>query len=199
MRNLAPATSRRTLLGALTATTAATMTPTWRKGLAKVQHAFGDEPVILVRTAQGRALSRARYHRAEEFFPTDRVHSNADHRALLYYAGITAQLGLSSFLLDVGFPDKWCAREIGLHVAKSLAYANASGLDHASQDMARLAIVLSPYNQWNEPHVFAPEPDDGGFRAGEVCQLLRSLLDRVHYTTGHPRPRGWHRSGRCHG
>src|SRR3546814_515817 len=95
----------------------------------------------------------------------------------------------SSDLLDVGFPDEWNARYVGLRVAKSLAYANATGFGHDCSDMARLAAVLTPYCRWNQVRLFGePEPDDGGLTAPEVRELLRALLDRVHDVTGHSRP-----------
>lgn len=197
MGNLAPTTSRRAVLGAFTAaTTVAVTPPTWRSALARVQRAYDDEPVKLTRTPEGRILSRARYHRAEAFLPTSRPQSRIDGRDFFYRAGIAAQLALSSHLLDVGFPDEWCARHIGLRVAKSLAYANATGLGHDCPDMMRLAEVLTPYNKWNEPHLFGPVPDDGGFVPGEIGTLLRALLDRVYRVTGHRRPRGWHSGAR---
>lgn len=91
----------------------------------------------------------------------------------------------------MGFADDWCARHIGLRVAKSLAYANATGLGHDCPDMARLATVLTPYWRWNQVRLFGePEPDDGGLMAPQVHALLRALLDRVRDVTGHPRPRG---------
>ena len=105
--------------------------------LASLHADYGDDPAAIVRTKEGRALSRRRYHVAEGFFPTE--HERADWRGYLYRAGITAQLALSSNLLDMGFADDWCARHIGLRVAKSLAYANATGLGHDCPDMARLA------------------------------------------------------------
>lgn len=151
-------------------------------------------PVTLVRTKAGRAMSRGRYHVAERFFP-DRQQANFGWHDYLYKAGITAQLALSSHLLDVGFPDGWNARHIGLRVAKSLTYANATGFGHHCPDMARLAAVLSPYWQWNRVRLFGePEPDDGGFTVAQIEPLLRALLDRVHCVTGHPRPKGWRRS-----
>ncbi|MGC7532510.1 hypothetical protein ACPWML_26185, partial [Pandoraea pneumonica] len=86
----------------LTAVTAGATAPTWRTALTRVQRAYDDDPITLTRTPSGRDLSRARYRRAEEFFPTGSPHSGMDHRDFLYRAGITAQLGLSSHLLDVG-------------------------------------------------------------------------------------------------
>ncbi|MCM8731817.1 hypothetical protein ACFO8O_12685 [Hephaestia sp. GCM10023244] len=189
MDNLAPTTSRRAMLGALTATTIATVAPSWRAALVRVQRSYDDDPVTLIRTVEGRALSRARYRRAEEFFPSGPARPRSEQRDLLYHAGITAQLGLSAHLLDVGFPDAWCARHIGLRVAKSLGYANATALGHNCPDMARLADVLSPYRKWNEPCLFTAPPDDGGFTAEQVRTLLRALLDRVRLVTGHARLR----------
>ncbi len=191
-------TSRRALLRILTATPGAALamsaTSPWSDALASLHEDYGDEPVIMTRTKDGRALSRRRYYVAEGFFP-DRRQANSGWHDYLYKAGITAQLALSSHLLDVGFPDAWNAGHIGLRVAKSLAYANATGFGHHCPDMARLAAVLSPYWQWNRVRLFGePEPDDGGFTVAQIEPLLRALLDRVHCVTGHPRPKGWHRN-----
>ena len=62
----------------------------------------------------------------------------------LYAAGIVAQPALSSHLLDIGFPDAWCARYVGFHIDRSLAYANASRFGYQCPEIARLAVVLSP-------------------------------------------------------
>ncbi len=96
-------------------------------------------------------------------------------------------------MLDIGFEDEWCVRHISLRVAKSLAYANATGLGHECSDMARLAAVLTPYWKWRKPRWGEPEPDDGGFTTEPIRPLLRALLDHVRRVTGHPRPRGWRR------
>lgn len=194
-------TSRRNLLRALsTAPVAALVVPVaspWGGALAVLHEDYGDDQAMLVRTKEGRSLSRFRYHRAEGFFPGREPRSASEWCSFLYFAGITAQLTLSAHLLDVGFDDPWCARHIGLRVAKSLAYANATGLGHDCPDMARLAVVLSPYNKWNEVRLFdEPSPDDCGFSTAEVWVLLRSLLDRVHDVTGHPYPNGWRRERR---
>ncbi|CAN5374431.1 hypothetical protein BH09PSE3_BH09PSE3_23730 [soil metagenome] len=158
-------------------------------------HSWEHEPVIMTRTKDGRALSRRRYHIAEGFLPDRQQATGLGWHDYLYKAGITAQLALSSHLLDVGFPDGWNARHIGLRVAKSLAYANATGFGHDCPDMARLAAVLSPYWQWNRVRLFGePEPDDGGFTVAQIEPLLRALLDRVRGVTGHPRPKDWRRS-----
>ncbi len=104
----------------------------------------------------------------------------------LYGSGIVAQLALSSHLLDVGFPDTWCARYIGLYVAKSLAYANASGLGLECTETARLAHVLTPYSKWNcLSRAESPWPNDGGFTYDRTRALLSALLDHVGYVTGH--------------
>lgn len=187
-------TSRRALLGALTGVPVAALavpaTSSWTEALAKLHDQYADRPPALVRTKAGRSLSRFRYHNAESFFlgiekgivrhPTDR----------LYQIGIVFQLGLSSHLLDVGFADAWCARYIGLNIARSLAYANATGLGFETTDMELLTAILSPYGKWRNasPRDVAP---DFPFSAEELRMLTRALLDRVHQVTGHPRPRGW--------
>ena len=191
-------TSRRGLLRALATApiAAAAMSPKspWGDALTSLHEDYGDEPVTMTRTKEGRTLSRRRYHIAEGFFPDRQQATGLDWHDYLYKAGITAQLALSSHLLDVGFPDGWNARHIGLRVAKSLAYANATGLGHDCPDMGRLAAILSPYWQWNRVRLFGePKPDDGGFTVERIDPLLRALLDRVHAVTGHPRPNGWQR------
>lgn len=197
MDDIAPNALRRALLGALTAAPmmalSASATPTWRGQLALLHRKYGDEAVTLVRSKYGRDFSRIRYHRAEEFLPEGEPRSGSGWHQFLYKAGITAQLGLSSHLLDVGFPDAWCASHIGLRVAKSLDYANATGFGHDCSRMARLAVVLTPYWKRNRPTFLDPMPDNGGFPATEVHRLLRNLLDHVHHVTGHRRPRGWNR------
>lgn len=193
-----PRTSRRGLLRALAtapiAAAAMSSKSPWGDALMSLHEGYGDEPVIMTRTKDGRTLSRRRYHIAEGFFPDRQQATGLGWHDYLYKAGITAQLALSSHLLDVGFPDGWNARHIGLRVAKSLAYANATGFGHDCPDMARLAAILSPYWQWNSVRLFGePKPDDGGFTVEQISPLLRALLDRVHGVTGHPRPNGWRR------
>lgn len=194
----ASATSRRALLLALTATPAAVLAAPvaspWEEALTPLHDRYDDEPATLVRTKEGRALSRFRYHNAESFFESlDRgFYDRRDE--VLYQSGIVAQLALSAHLLDVGFSDEWNARHIRLDVGKGLAYANATGFAHHCPDMARLAAVLSPYWKWGHAHQYdQPRPDDGGFTLGEVRPILRALLDRVHDVTGHPRLNGWRR------
>lgn len=195
MVELAPTTSRRALLGALTkAPAAAVFVPhilsQSEAMLSTLCDSYGDEPVKLARSKAGRSLSRERYQRAEEFFPREGPITPAGWSDFLYTAGISVQLGLSAHLLDVGFPDVWCARYIGLRIAKSLAYANATGFNHECPHMARLALVLTPYWKWNRPRQFGEaQPDDGGFAPDEVRMLLRALLDHAQRVTGHKSPR----------
>jgi hypothetical protein len=186
MDNLTPFASRRCVPGATPAPT----------GLSALWNAHEAGPVQLLRTREGRSLSRARYRRAQEFMlplgAPGVPGAPGDWPDFLYGAGIVAQLALSSHLLDVGFPDAWCARYIGLHVARSLAYANASGLGLECIETAHLAQVLSPYSKWNcRSLAEGPRPDDGGFTYGDTRALLRALVDHVGFVTGHrpARPR----------
>lgn len=195
MEQLTPTTSRRAVLRTLTTTpvvvTAIQVRTPWDEALAVLHDRYDDHPARLVRTKAGRELSEARYQRAEEFFPEREGYANSHRDHFLYFAGITAQLGLSSHLLDVGFDDRWCARHIGLRVSKSLAYANATGFGHSCEKMERLAAVLTPYWKWNTPRYRGePEPDDGGFDPDQVRSLLRALLDHVRHVTGHSQPKG---------
>lgn len=199
MEQLTRTTSRRAVLRTLTTApvvvTAIQARSPWDEELAALHNRYDDRPAELVRTKAGRELSEARYLRAEEFFPERGGYESSHRDHFLYFAGITAQLGLSSHLLDVGFDDRWCARHIGLRVAKSLAYANATGFGHDCEEMKRLAAVLTPYWKWNTPRYRGePEPDDGGFDPSEVRSLLRALLDHVRHVTGHQQPDG-RRSG----
>jgi hypothetical protein len=150
--------------------------------------AYDAPPVRLQRTREGRSLSRARYQRAEEFMLSLGSDAPTDWSDFLYYAGIVAQLALSSHLLDVGFPDDWCARHVSLHVDRSLAYANASGFGHDCIETMRLTKVLSPYWKWNHRHLIdRARPNDGGFTPDNVRVLLRALIDHVSEVTGHGR------------
>jgi hypothetical protein len=192
---VASTTSRRSLLRLLAATPVIVSTVTTSsETLAALHREHDDEPASLCRSSKGRKLSRFRYHRAESFFETLGAGILTRKSDFFYHSGVVVQLALSAHLLDIGFEDQWCARYIGLRVAKSLAYANATGLGHDCPDMARLAVVLSPYWKWNQPRPWGePEPDDDGFEADQVRPLLRSLLDHVHQVTGHPHPRALRR------
>lgn len=194
MDHIAPNPSRRAILGALTTIpTAALAMPAVLPGksaLAALWKAYGDEPVTLLRTREGRSLSRERYRRAREFFPRFGEERPGNWPNFLYHAGIAAQLALSSHLLDVGFPDRWCARHIGLQVARSMAYANATGFGHECPDMARLAVVLTPYCKWNRISLLDGMPHDGGFTPETVTAVLDNLLGQVGHVTGHALPRG---------
>ncbi len=151
--------------------------------LAALWKTYNAEPIQLMRTREGRDLSRERFRRAEEFMLSS---ASGDWFDTLYHSGIVAQLALSSHLLDVGFPDAWCARHVGLHVARSLAYANATGFGHDCERTARLAKVLTPYWKWNRRHLIdGSRPSDDGFTVTEVRALLRALIDHVGEVTGH--------------
>lgn len=191
------ATSRRALLRGLTAApiAASTIVSPWSKALAPLYERNGDEQVCLMRTRAGRLLSRERYHSAEIAFWAIEAGYFARHvRETLHQAGAAATLALCAHLLDAGFPDAWNAAHIRQDIAKALAYANATGFGHDCPEMARLAVVLSPYWKWGYPHLIGdPLLDDGGFTPDRVRPLIRALLDRVHDVTGHPRPKGF-----CH-
>jgi len=149
-----------------------------------------DEPVVLRRTRAGRSDSRFRYHNAESFFLGIEKGIVRDPHDQLYRTGIVLQLGLSSHLLDVGFTDRWCARHVGLHITRSLAYANATGFGFELAEFDLLAAILSPYGKWRfpQPH---ERVEDLPFTPEQIRMLTRVLLDHVHYVTGHPRPHGW--------
>jgi hypothetical protein len=158
--------------------------------LAALWRTYDAQSVQLQRTREGRNLSRERYRRAEEFMLSLAPEAPGDWPDFLYATGIVAQLALSSHLLDVGFPDTWCARYVSLHIDRSLAYANASGFGYECAETARLATVLSPYWKWNHRHlVDRPRPKDGGFTPDQVRSLVRALMDHVAHVTGHGRSR----------
>jgi len=158
--------------------------------LATLWKIYDAQPVQLQRTRDGRKLSRERYRRAEEFMMSLAPGAPGDWPDFLYFTGIVAQLALSSHLLDIGFPDAWCARHVGLHIDRSLAYANASGFGYECAETARLIQVLAPYWKWNPRHLIdRPHPSDGGFTPDGVRALLCALMDHVRQITGHGRPR----------
>lgn len=183
MNNLAAASSQSSLPPRPAARSdSATLEALWR--------AYDAQPIRLQRTREGRNLSRVRYRRAQEFMRSLSPDAPADWPDLLYFSGIVAQLALSSHLLDVGFPDAWCARYVGLHIDRSLAYANASGFGYECDETARLAQVLSPYSKWNNRHLMErPRPADEGFTPAEVRALLLALIDHVSQVTGHGQSR----------
>lgn len=143
----------------------------------------------LERTPQNRQLSRARYHNAEGFFYSASQFGDEPDGDRLYSIGIVIQLGLSAHLLDVGFDDRWCARNIGLHISRSLALANATGLGFDPVGFELLTALLSPYGKWrNAPRAAVL---DFPFASRELGSLVRLMLDHVRDVTGHSRPRGW--------
>lgn len=154
--------------------------------LAALWRIYGGEPFHLLRTREGRDLSRARYQRAQEFQRSLEPGAPGEWTDFLYCTGIVVQLALSCHLLDVGFPDAWCARHIGLHVDRSLAYANATGFGYECEETERLTRVLAPYWKWNHMHLTGDAmPNDGGFKPDEVRGLLHALMDHVRGVTGH--------------
>ncbi len=150
----------------------------------------GQRPILplLLRSRHGRTLSVTRYRNAESFFVAIEGLRFSNKSDLLYQTGIVAQMALSSHLLDVGFDDRWCARNIGLHIDKALAYANATGLNHQSPELERLAVVLSPYNKWRNPDLDGSRPPVPA-SLPNIHPLLRDLLDHVRAVTGHAHTR----------
>ncbi|HET6524484.1 hypothetical protein [Sphingopyxis sp.] len=152
---------------------------------------FGEQPTAfpeLVRSRAGRVLSEARYRNGESFYVAIAELRFGNTSDLLYHTGIVVQMALSSHLMDVGFDDRWCARNIGLHIGKSLAYANATGLNCRSPELERLTPVLSPYSVWRNPDLNGSRPPPPA-SLPDIPPLLRDLLDHVRGVTGHPHPR----------
>lgn len=196
MDNLIPVTPQRPKPRAIITPAASTLVApapsSQNPALTALGEACKASPVQLLRTREGRSLSWARLRRAEEFMLSLGPGAPGDWQDFLYGAGIVSQLALSSHLLDVGFSDAWCARHIGLYVARSLAYANASGLGLECAETVRLAQVLTPYSKWNcRSFADGPRPHDGGFAQEQVRALLRNLMNHVGCVTGHrvSRPR----------
>lgn len=158
----------------------------WSESLQELYERYDDQPAELVRNRAGRTSSQRRYQRAFTFFPEVAEGERPEKTPFFYFAGISAQLALSSHLLNVGFSDSWCRHFIGLRVAKSLAYANATGFGCEDEGLARLAEVLSPYNKWNEEPLFGQKgPDSLGLSEEETRELLRQLFTHVQRRTGH--------------
>ncbi len=186
MDTIVPATSSH--LGAPALGAAIVTLPAENSELGALWRHYDARPVRLLRTREGRALSLDRYQRAGEFMGSLASPMTDDTAYLFYSAGIVAQLAMSSHLLDVGFPDTWCAKSIGLHVDRSLAYANATGFGYEDAETERLMDVLSPYWKWNDlSRAHGIKPDTGGFAAGEVRDIIVALLDHVAEVTGHGR------------
>jgi hypothetical protein len=187
-------TSRRALLRGLTVVpiAASPIASHCAEALASLRQRYEDETAVLVRTKAGRELSSERYGSAEIAFASIEVgFFEQDVRMTLHQAGAVAKLALCAHLLDIGIPDDWAATHIRQDIEKALAYANATGLGHDCPDMARLAVILSPYWKWGYPHLIGDPPiDDGGFTPDRVRLLVRALLDRVADVTGHLWPKG---------
>lgn len=181
------AISRRAMLVGLASARAVVAVAAPAAGSPAAQTAADSDAVpTLPRNREQRALSRFRYHNAEGFFlglnpavgmrPNDR----------LYRAGIVFQLAISSHLLDVGFDDDWCRRNVGLDVGKALRLANATGLAATDGDIGRLATALSPYSKWRDPAPAHPNANEAAM-AAIAHATVRRLLDLVRQATGHPR------------
>ena len=190
-------TSRRALLRGLTIApvAASAVASPWSGALASLHQRYEDEPATLARTKEGRTISRFRYHNAERWMTTMEAGFFAEPRRAkeaLHQAGFVCQQALCAYLLDVGFADEWNAQHIKQDIAKVLAYANACGFGHDCPDMARLAVVLSPYWKWGYHYDDWEEdrPHAGSFIPATITLLVRALVDRVHDVTGHPRPKG---------
>jgi hypothetical protein len=196
MGTISPTPSRRALLGAFAATsTTLVAAPATAETLRREFEAWDDTPIVLRRSQQGRSDSRYRYHNAEHFFIGIEQGAEwfvGDRFDLLYRTGIVIQLGLSSHLFDVGFTDDWCRRHIGLRIAKSLGYANATGFAYHDLDTELLAAILTPYGKWRNA-MPSDGYDEGPFTTEELRTLTRALLDHVRHVTGHPRPDWWER------
>jgi hypothetical protein len=180
-------TSRRDLLGALAVAPLAALS-TAEVDDFLVPIGAPSELIPLRRTREGRRLSRIRYHRSESFFAPVEQGLPLRQNDQLYQVGITLQLALSSHLLDVGYDDAWCARNIGLYVNKSLGHANATGLGHECPELRRLAEIISPYGLLRNADV-SRASSRCPFSNEQICRLTRALLECVRDVTGHSRPR----------
>ncbi len=181
--------TRRALLGALSVASVAPWSGLASDTAADRRKRVEVELPLLRRSAERRSLSRFRYQNAESFFVPVEQRFLRCPTTMLYHVGIVLQLGLSSHLLDAGFDDAWCARHIGLHLTKSLSFANATGLNANSSDLERLAAILSPYCKWRDADMRAALPECP-FSDDQICGLTRIALDQVRSVTGHSRPRG---------
>src|SRR3546814_4215172 len=75
---------------------------------------------------------------------------------------------------------------LAYRVAKSLAYANATGLGFEGPEVELFAAILTPYWRWNGWRLGdESKPVDSPFTAPEVIKLARALLDHVRRVTGH--------------
>lgn len=193
MNSIVPATSAGP--GAVAPSAAISTLPGKSSELGALWRRYDARPVRLVRTREGRNFSFVRFDRAHSFMAGMAYPAGKDMSDYFYSAGIVAQLAMSSHLLDVGFPDMWCAKYIGLHVDRSLAYANATGFGYEDAETERLMQVLSPYWKWNTlSQLQGIKPDDGGFTRECIAGLIAALVKHVAEVTGHNL-----RPGRCSG
>lgn len=145
----------------------------------------GWEPLTVQRTAYKRALGEVRFRNAVASL--EAIDPDADHinSMLCYGAGVAAQMGLTAYLLDRGFDDHWCARNVGLRITAALDWANAAGLNHANPSICQLAIVLTPYWKWRRFwNSEILRSADCGFKPGEVRAIIDNLLDHICTATG---------------
>jgi hypothetical protein len=187
MDNTVPATSAD--LGASPPSASIITLPGENSELGALWTRYDAHPVRLVRTREGRELSLERYLRAVEFMGSLTSGLTREASFYLYSAGIVAQLAVSSHLLDVGFPDMWCAKYIGFQVDRSLAYANATAFGYEDPATERLMDVLSPYWKWNGlSRLQGIRPDDGRFAADQIREIIATLVSHVAEVTGHSQP-----------
>src|SRR3546814_19956824 len=86
-------TSRRALLSAFAAAPAAALAAPvmcpWDHALTLLHDHYEDEPAVVIRTKDGRSLSRWRYPPAEGFFPDNETGSIGGWHRFLYFSWIT--------------------------------------------------------------------------------------------------------------
>lgn len=146
----------------------------------------GWTPLSVQRTAYKRDFGRVRFENAVSWFAScdpDLARVEASH---LYDAGICAHLALTAYLLDRGFDDSWCAKNLAYRITDALDWANAAGLGFSNSALSRLAIVLTPYWQWGPMHQDRqtrrlPFEVEGL----TIHDPLENLLHRIGCTTGY--------------
>ncbi|MET3438052.1 hypothetical protein [Sphingomonas sp. 1185] len=168
---------------------------------------LAPDPILLRPTPEARALGRYRYERAYRFFPHREPRSVHGYRRFFRDAGMTANLGLLSFLNAIGFDNDWCVRNIGCRPALALHYASRYGLGHDRPDTERLVHLLSPLWNAGRPGMMAlgdllcpvwlwkrlhqgdgntPAPLD--FSPVQIRVLLSDMLRHIGLATGYATP-----------
>lgn len=136
-----------------------------------------------------RGLATFRLTNAERFFRSaeeDRPH--VTFAIALYHSAIAIELGLNAWLLHAGFEDCWICRNIRHDIDKALAYAEASGLGPAPDELAETVAILSPYYRRHGIDELAHDPRCP-LGLDHVRRIVRGLLDAVADATGHKRAR----------